>query len=357
MSETSPILSLPYIAPAQAQKHVTHNEAVEALDVLVQLVVKGFDRTIPPAAPVAGEVHALGKGATAAWQGHDGEIAAFLGGGWRFFLPQDGWIATEAATGALRVRQGGAWVGQSFDSVAMLGVNTGPDASNRLAVASDAVLLTHAGADHRLKLNKAGPAATASLLFQSDWSGRAEMGLAGEDSWSIKVSADGGTWITALRIDAATGQAGGAAVQQTPADATPGRLMRADYGYGPATVLGPVGFADDVPSGAVIETGSEAGGAYTRFADGTQICTGSFLQFGVPLSTPRAGGFQGALPPVAFAAPFAGPPVASILLDETIEALAKGAEVEAGRMAPLVWSAAAGSVDISGRYLAVGRWA
>ena len=32
MSETSAILSLPYLMPAQAQKHVTHNEALRILD-------------------------------------------------------------------------------------------------------------------------------------------------------------------------------------------------------------------------------------------------------------------------------------------------------------------------------------
>ncbi len=34
MSENSPLLDLPLIQPAQAQKHVTHNEALERLDVL-----------------------------------------------------------------------------------------------------------------------------------------------------------------------------------------------------------------------------------------------------------------------------------------------------------------------------------
>ena len=38
MDETTN-LKLPYIAPSQAQKHVTHNEAIRALDALVQLSV------------------------------------------------------------------------------------------------------------------------------------------------------------------------------------------------------------------------------------------------------------------------------------------------------------------------------
>ncbi|EAQ07718.1 hypothetical protein [Yoonia vestfoldensis] len=39
MSDQSPRLSLPFILPAQAQKHVTHNEAIELLDLIVQLAL------------------------------------------------------------------------------------------------------------------------------------------------------------------------------------------------------------------------------------------------------------------------------------------------------------------------------
>jgi hypothetical protein len=66
-------------------------------------------------------------------------------------------------------------------------------------------LLTAQNNDHRLTINKAHAGATASLLFQSGWSGRAEMGLAGADGFSIKVSADGSSWHDALAIDPASG--------------------------------------------------------------------------------------------------------------------------------------------------------
>ena len=39
MPDTSHALSLPLIQPSQAQKHVTHNEALRILDAVVQLVV------------------------------------------------------------------------------------------------------------------------------------------------------------------------------------------------------------------------------------------------------------------------------------------------------------------------------
>ena len=68
------------------------------------------------------------------------------------------------------------------------------DAGNRLArMKSDAVLMSHddvtpGSGDMRLALNKSAPANTASLTFQTGWSGRAEFGLAGDDDWHVKVS-------------------------------------------------------------------------------------------------------------------------------------------------------------------------
>ena len=38
--DTTPNLGMQYILPSQAQKHVTHNEALRVLDALAQLVVK-----------------------------------------------------------------------------------------------------------------------------------------------------------------------------------------------------------------------------------------------------------------------------------------------------------------------------
>lgn len=40
-------LSLPYLIAAQSQKHVTHNESLRALDVVVQLAVEDRDLSAP----------------------------------------------------------------------------------------------------------------------------------------------------------------------------------------------------------------------------------------------------------------------------------------------------------------------
>ncbi len=57
-----------------------------------------------------------------------------------------------------------------------------------------------------MKINKAAAADTASMLFQSAYSGRAEFGLAGDDNWHVKVSPDGLAWTEALLVDAASGR-------------------------------------------------------------------------------------------------------------------------------------------------------
>ncbi len=275
MPQNSPRLNLPYLQPAQAQKHVTHNEALRALDLVVQLSVASVNATIPPAAPDQGETYALGTSPTGAWSGQDGKLAAWLDNGWQFLTPDMGWRAWDQNAGLLKVWDGSAWIDPPVNTqnLSGIGIATGSDSTNRLAVRSPASLLTHEGAGHQLKINKAGAGDTASLLFQSNWTGHAEMGLSGDTNFSIKVSQDGGSWVDALRFDATTGTASGAAVQSSADDTTSGRLMRADYGYGPGNVLGTVSESSGVPSGAVIERGSDANGDYTRFADGTQICT------------------------------------------------------------------------------------
>ena len=210
MSDQTPNLSLPFIMPAQAQKHVTHNEAIELLDMMVQLTLESSMAITPPSAPTEGQSWALGVGATGDWVGQDGLIATWRGGGWLFVAPRDGWLAWVRDIGELQVLNGGQWVTKGAaaetQNLPMVGVNATADTTNRLAVSSDATLLNNAGAGHQVKINKAGGSDTASLLYQSGWSGRAEMGLSGSDDFSIKVSADGTSWASAIGIDSADGR-------------------------------------------------------------------------------------------------------------------------------------------------------
>jgi hypothetical protein len=205
--DDTPNLALPYIMAAQAQKHVTHNEAIRALDVLVQLAVLDRDLPAPPGSPADGARYIVADSPSGAWAGEAGSIAAWQDGAWRFYAPQQGWLAWAADEGVLLVFDGADWVAAtSFGDPLMLGINATADTTNRLAVASDASLFTHDGADHRMKINKADAGDTASQLFQTGFSGRAEFGLTGDDDWHVKVSPDGTNWYEALIADRATGR-------------------------------------------------------------------------------------------------------------------------------------------------------
>ncbi|MCB1384856.1 MAG: DUF2793 domain-containing protein [Nitratireductor sp.] len=207
-------LSLPYIAPQQAQKHVTHNEAIRMLDAVVQLSVASDTQTAPPATPDPGERHIIAAGATGAWAGHDLEIAAYQDGAWAYYPPQAGWLAWVEDIAGLQLWDGSQWIAAGAqESLPLFGVNTVPDATNRLAVKSDAVLLSHddvtpGSGDMQLKVNKAASGGTGSVLFQTGFSGRAEFGLAGNDDFSIKVSPDGATFRQAIVVDRNTGHVG-----------------------------------------------------------------------------------------------------------------------------------------------------
>ncbi|PXA99782.1 hypothetical protein DMC47_01595 [Nostoc sp. 3335mG] len=200
--DDTPRLALPQIVGGQALKHITHNEALFRLDALVQATVEASGVTAPPGAPVAGEAWIVPSGATGAWAGHASEIVAWQNGGWTFYDPAVGWQVFDRASGVLRIFSGTAWVAVAATGAGLpqLGINASADTTNRLAVAAAATLFTHDGAGHQLKLNKADAAATASLLFQSNWSGRAEMGLVGDNAWRLKVSADGSSWVNAVTI-------------------------------------------------------------------------------------------------------------------------------------------------------------
>jgi hypothetical protein len=204
LSDETINLALPYILPSQSQKHVTHNEALQRLDAVVQLTVKE-EAALPPETPPEGECYLIGPGAGDVWAGKEGRLAFRQDGAWLYISPRDGWRAFFLDTGRVRVLQAGLWSDLSLpapSSLPLLGLNATADATNRLAVAAQASLFSHEGQGHQIKVNKASAGDTASLLFQSAWSGRAEMGLAGNDEFAIKVSGDGATWQTAMAIAA-----------------------------------------------------------------------------------------------------------------------------------------------------------
>ncbi|MCX5478443.1 DUF2793 domain-containing protein [Kaistia geumhonensis] len=98
MSESAR-LKLPYLAASQAQKHVTHNEALTILDALVSARALDKDTASPPGGASDGDAYIVPVGATGAWSGWDNSFAERQDGIWRRFLPFDGlivWVSDES---------------------------------------------------------------------------------------------------------------------------------------------------------------------------------------------------------------------------------------------------------------------
>jgi len=124
MSAT-PRFGLPLLAVAQAQKEVTHNEALSLLDALLHAAVEAGPLSAPPAAPAEGQCWIVGAAPTGAWAEQEGAIALWTAGGWRFLAPREG----------MRVRlDDGAWIGP--DVVAAPSGGTVIDVEARAALAA-----------------------------------------------------------------------------------------------------------------------------------------------------------------------------------------------------------------------------
>jgi hypothetical protein len=213
-------LALPYIEAAQAQKHVTHNEALRLLDTLVQLAVLDRDLNAPPGSPGEGQrwIVKASPSPTGAWAGHGNHVAAWQDGGWIFSTPKAGWLAFVVDEGVLLAWSGTAWAAAldvmggitTLQNLALLGIGTTADTTNPLSAKLNNALWTaktvaEGGDGHlRYKMSKESAAKTLSLLMQDNFSGRAEVGLTGDDNLHVKVSADGSTWRDAVTIDKST---------------------------------------------------------------------------------------------------------------------------------------------------------
>ncbi len=319
-------LALPLMEAAQAQKHVTHNEALALLDGLVQLAVKSRVLATPPATPVEGDRYLVPAAPTGVWVGHGGQIAVLLAGVWRYTTPREGWtlwvdnenlflafdgsawvsvggggggsgtpggaaaqiqfnnagafggftmsgdVSVNTATGVATIanaavsnakaaamaantikgnntgaaasatdlsatqvnamlpvfvasgasaakghvpappltagatkflREDASWV--DLQLLGLLGVNATADATNKLAVNSSAALFNNIGAGVQIKVNKNAATDSASFLFQTGFSGRAEIGTTGDDDFHFKVSANGTAYFESLWIAGASG--------------------------------------------------------------------------------------------------------------------------------------------------------
>jgi hypothetical protein len=138
MSDTAN-LRLPYLEPAQAQKHVTVNEALQRLDALVQLSVVSAGVLAQPAAPVDGSLYILPVGKTGTDWGPmaDQALAYWCDGAWQRIAPREGWIAYVKDSDQLRVFDGTVW----SQAAVRAGLGLGTAALKNTGASGDAVPL------------------------------------------------------------------------------------------------------------------------------------------------------------------------------------------------------------------------
>lgn len=105
----TPRFALPLLGVAQAQKEITHNEALTLIDALVHAAVEAGPINDPPADPEPGLCWVVGAAPTGAWVGQGQAIAIWSVGGWRFALPRAGMAVMRLADGARLRFDGDEW--------------------------------------------------------------------------------------------------------------------------------------------------------------------------------------------------------------------------------------------------------
>lgn len=300
--EKTPLLNLPLVMPSQAQANVTHNEALMALDCVVQLSVIGRNVTDPPGGASEGDRYIVPAGATGDWVSKQNAIAVMRDGGWMFVEPRDGWRCWDETDEAEFIFDGSVWVDvRTLELQNLEGVGIGGtyDGATPLAVHGASSLFSGASG-HQLKLNKPLVTDTAAVMFQTDYSGRAEFGLTGDDDFHVKVSPDGSTWHEGLVIDKDTGEvsfpntsigSGGSGREMLTANRT--YYVRTD--------------GDDSNDGLV----NNAGGAFATIQKAIDAVAALDLSIhDVTIQLGNAGTYAGA----TVSAPFVGGPGSSVTL-------------------------------------------
>ena len=126
--------ALPLLAVAQAQKEVTHNEALTWLDALIHAAVGAGPLAVPPSDPASGQCWIVGALPTGGWTDQENSLALWTAGGWRFMPPREGMSVTRLADRAQLRFEAGAWIapgvieapagGSTIDSEARSAIST-----------------------------------------------------------------------------------------------------------------------------------------------------------------------------------------------------------------------------------------
>lgn len=141
------------------------------------------------------------------------------------------------------------------------------------------------------------------------------------------------------------------------------RTRASDGTWGPwrrvlttGSILGAVAQSGGVPTGAIIERGSNANGEFVRFADGTQICTRREVGLGV-VATAAIGGMyrDSTVSAWTFPAAFSVAPSCSFsIVSSFLLGLASGVDTTTMSRVVLAPSSYTGNVNVGS--VAIGKW-
>lgn len=131
---TTSRFALPLLAVAQAQKEVTHNEALTRLDALIHPAIEAGPLAVPPSDPANGQCWIVGAAPTGAWADQENALALWTAGGWRFVPPREGMSVTRLTDRVQLHFEAGAWIapgvieppagGSTIDSEARSAIST-----------------------------------------------------------------------------------------------------------------------------------------------------------------------------------------------------------------------------------------
>ncbi|MGX1186654.1 hypothetical protein AB7M29_004333 [Pseudomonas sp. F-14 TE3623] len=80
--------------------------------------------------------------------------------------------------------------------------------------------------------------------------------------------------------------------------------IQAAGAYGKSNIVGTVSQSGGAPAGAIVETGSNASGTYTKFADGSMICRGTTTGLGIDQTTTTQAYSANLTLPATFVGPY-----------------------------------------------------
>ncbi len=198
---TTDHLGITLVDQSQSQKEVTVNTALVMLDALLNTGVIDKDLTAPPGSPASGDVYIAATGATGAWTGKDNQIA-WYNQTWKFIVPTEGltfWVRDEDK---LYSWSGTAWTSTlealTTPQFSRIGLGTAPHATHIINLYGPSALI-NGSSGFFLQLNKSTAAQNLEFIFQQGFTTYAELGLLGDNEFTLKTS-DGTSYYIAWKI-------------------------------------------------------------------------------------------------------------------------------------------------------------